>query len=126
VLHPKQSATIELIFPGKGGMARSSVFKSFIVRPAVTAVLSSPTVAHGSTVTLSGTVTPAIAGQKVVRQRLTGGRWVTRGTTKVTRRGTYSFTLQPKTAGTYVLRDIVAATPKRGVGLSPRVKLTAT
>jgi GH25 family lysozyme M1 (1,4-beta-N-acetylmuramidase) len=126
VLQPHRSGQLEVVFPGATGIERSAVFKNYVVRPVVTAALSATTVEHGQTVTLSGTVTPAEAGQIVTRQRRLNGFWRSRGTTKVTKTGTFSFRITPKFTGKYVFRLVAAATDVRGTGHSDRVTLTST
>jgi GH25 family lysozyme M1 (1,4-beta-N-acetylmuramidase) len=123
VITPTHSARVETVFPGGHGVQRSTLFTRYVVHPAVTSTLSAHRVAHTESVTLSGTANPYQAGQKVTRQRLMNGKWVARGTTTIDKHGRYSFTLRPKYAGTYVLRDVVAAAGGRGKGHSPRVHL---
>jgi GH25 family lysozyme M1 (1,4-beta-N-acetylmuramidase) len=126
VLTPKASAQLEAVFPGAKGVARSTVFSSYTVTPIVATALSAPTVKHGKTVTLSGSVHPFVMGEQVARQRKVDGTWVTKGTTAVTKDGTYSFTLTPRLVGTYVYRLVAASTAHRGTGYSRSVRLTAT
>jgi hypothetical protein len=125
-LQPKRSGQLEAVFPGTRGIARSAASTKYVVRPVVTAVLSSDTAVHGGTVTLSGGVTPAVSNAKVTRQRLMNGAWVNRGKTRTNRRGLYTFDLQPNYAGTYILRVVVAPADGRGETHSHRVRLTVS
>jgi GH25 family lysozyme M1 (1,4-beta-N-acetylmuramidase) len=125
-LTPHKSAHLEAVFPGAKGVERSTLYKSYVVHPTVTASLSHEQASVGDTVVISGTVAPYLAGQKVTRQRLLNGRWVAKDTTTVSDNGEYSFTIVPKVAASYAFRDIVAAGNGRGSGISPKLRLTVS
>ncbi|HYN96033.1 MAG TPA: S8 family serine peptidase [Pilimelia sp.] len=79
------------------------------VRPLITGTLSSGSIALGATATLSGSVTPAHAGQPVVLQRLVGGAWTNVTTANLSATSTYSFAIRPTARGTYQYRTFRAA-----------------
>jgi GH25 family lysozyme M1 (1,4-beta-N-acetylmuramidase) len=126
VLRPKRSAELETVFPGAKGVARSSTFESYVVRPTVTAALSSDTVRHGGHVTLSGTAVPFFDGQQVMREGLLDGQWQVWATTSIGPRGRFIFRIHPKTKATEIYRVVVAASSSHGSGHSPRLTLTVT
>jgi lysozyme len=92
--------------------------------PKVTATLSASTTDRQQPVTLSGSVTPAVAGQKVYRQGYYSGAWHTWASTRVGKDGTFSFTITPTVATVNVYRVRVPATDTRKAGSSPKVSLT--
>jgi GH25 family lysozyme M1 (1,4-beta-N-acetylmuramidase) len=126
VLQPTRSAQLEAVFPGSKGVARSSAYENYVVKPTVSAALSAATVAHGSSVTLSGSAAPFVAGQKVTLQKHSGGAWRLTATSTLGRKGRFKFAIQPTTAGTLTYRVTVAATSRFGTGHSPTVSLTVT
>jgi lysozyme len=124
VLHPKRSAQLEAVFPGTKGVQRSEAFENYVVRPVVTAKISSPTVKVGQTVTIGGTTTPFVAGQRVVREAFVNGHWRVWATSKVSKRGTFSFRITPKQKAAIVYRIVVGKDKGRAAGYSSTLKLT--
>ncbi|HNL52146.1 MAG: glycosyl hydrolase family 18 protein [Candidatus Nanopelagicales bacterium] len=85
--------------------ARSMVVKTK-VRAAVR-VNSSIVAFTGQPVRLSGTVTPAAKGVKVVRQRLVDGTWMTLGQARTRADGSYRFSVTPTVKnGSYTYRVV--------------------
>jgi lysozyme len=128
VLKPTRSSTYKLVFAGSPGYLPTSVIsKPLAVAPAVTAALSVLTVKHGHTATLSGLVTPALAGQIVTREALVKGVWKVLGTTTTDKTGAYSFMLHPAhKQKDRQFRVLAAATAQRSIGTSPVVSLVVT
>jgi GH25 family lysozyme M1 (1,4-beta-N-acetylmuramidase) len=126
VLHPKRSAQLEAVFPGAKGVQRSETFENYVVRPTVTAALSATTVRHGATVTITGSTTPFIAGQRVVREALVNGHWRVWATSKVSKLGKFRFRITPKVKAAIVYRIVVGKAKGRAAGYSSRLKLTVT
>ncbi len=79
------------------------------VAPAVSAAFSATSVRLGGAVALRGRVTPAHAGQEVVRQQLVSGKWLTLATATLTSSGTYSFSVKPTSRGTKTYRVVKPA-----------------
>ncbi len=77
---------------------------------------------RGATVTLTGTVTPAHAGQTVHRQAYVDGAWWTWATSPLSSTGTYRFTTS--TARTYTYRILKSADAGNARAISPRLSLT--
>jgi GH25 family lysozyme M1 (1,4-beta-N-acetylmuramidase)/5-hydroxyisourate hydrolase-like protein (transthyretin family) len=126
-LTPRRSGQLESVFPGTRSMARAVAYTKYAVRPVVTSTLSSDSVVHGGTVTMSGGMTPAVSHVKVTLQRLVNGAWLTsKTTTRTGPRGRYIFDIRPRTPGTYVLRALVAAADGRAATHSHRVRLTVS
>jgi len=86
--------------------------------------LSSSTVRAGHSVTMTGKVTPAHAGDAVVRQGYYSGAWHTWDTTTTTSSGTYSFTITPKNVAVNHYRVYVPATSAHKSAISNTVDLT--
>lgn len=79
---------------------------------------------RGATVTLTGTVTPAHAGQTVHRQAYVDGAWRTWATSTLSSTGTYRFTITTSTARTYTYRILKPADADHARANSPRLTLT--
>jgi len=92
--------------------------------PKVTAKLSAASTKRGRPVTLRGSVTPAVAGQTVYRQGYYSGAWHTWASTKVTKSGTYKFTIKPTVKAVNKYRVHLPATDKRKAASSPTLTLT--
>ena len=103
----KKSSRFRIAVSGTGTRkaARSMVVKTK-VRAAVR-VNSSIVAFTGQPVRLSGTVTPARKGVKVVRQRLVDGSWMTLGQTRTRADGSYRFSVTPTVKdGSYTYRVV--------------------
>jgi hypothetical protein len=123
VLHPTRSAELEAVFPGTKGVQRSDVFENFLVRPTVTTALSDTLVTKGTVVTMSGSVSPFVTGQKVVREGYFRGGWHVVATSKVSKHGTYSFRMAPQNTTVGVYRIRVAPAQGRAAGYSKATTL---
>jgi GH25 family lysozyme M1 (1,4-beta-N-acetylmuramidase) len=123
VLHPTRSAELEAVFPGAKGVQRSDVFENFVVRPTVTAAFSETLVSKGTPVTMSGSVSPFVAGQQVVREGYFRGGWHVVATSKVGTHGKFSFTMAPMNTTVGVYRIRVAPVQGRAAGYSKPMTL---
>jgi len=90
----------------------------------VSVSLKSSTVKEGTSTTLNGTASPALKGQTVTLERLSGGLWYDVSTTKESSAGKFSFSI-PGETDTY--RAVVSYDPGYYLyGYSNSVTLTAT
>jgi hypothetical protein len=123
-LRPKRSAELEAVFPGSKGVARSSIFENYAVKPGVTATLSKTTVKHGGHVTITGSVAPFAAKTKVVREVLVDGEWQVLARSTLNHKGRFSFAIHPKTKAVATYRIVVAAARGWSRGHSSKLTLT--
>lgn len=78
----------------------------------VTIAVSKSSISLGSTLTISGKVSPKAVGQTVtIQKKLAGGKWKTEKKVKISSSGTYSYTDKPKTTSTRKYRTYK---PKKG------------
>jgi spore germination protein YaaH len=97
------------------------------VRYGVTAVADKDKVRAGTTVTLSGDVTPGSAGISVTIQRRSGtGRWRDVTSVVTAASGAYSAQVKPTITGQVVYRAIVPASGVLAEGTSPRVTISVS
>jgi len=75
----------------------------------VTARKSASTIRHGQAITLTGTVSPNHAGQKVYLQRLVDGAWKTAATATLTSTSGYTLRATPPTKGRLTYRAYKSA-----------------
>jgi len=94
--------------------------------PKISARLSASSVKVGSSVTLKGATSPALAGETLYRQGYWSGSWHTWSTTKVSSTGSYSFTIRPTVKAVNTYRVHLKATSKHTAASSPTLKLRAT
>ena len=80
--------------------------------------------AHGAVFTLSGTVKPFLAGQMVEREGFYKNAWHVWAQARVSRRGTFSFTVHNKTPGAHRMRVVTVPIANRGAGYSPALTVT--
>jgi lysozyme len=125
-LRPSRSAQLEAVFPGAKGVARSTAFENYAVRPLVTAALSAKTIRHNGYVAITGSVSPYVAGTRIVRQSLVRGIWTTRAESKVSRHGTFRFAIHPLKKAVSTYRIVVAAAHGRAAGFSAHLTLTVS
>jgi GH25 family lysozyme M1 (1,4-beta-N-acetylmuramidase) len=126
-LHPTRAVDVKLVFPGASGFDAATAMTSTVVHTVVTAALSKTTIKHGKTVTLTGTVTPLIAGEQVMLEEMVDGQWKTGPIKTVNAKGGFSYKIKAvkkQTTQTYQ----VLASPGHGLaaGTSSSVTLTAT
>ncbi len=77
----------------------------------------------GSTVTVKGTIAPAVSGLVVQRQRLVGGSWVDVGPTTTTASGAFALPVVASSRGTFTYRVKVSGAIYRANGYSSRIVL---
>ena len=94
------------------------------VRASVTIALSSSRTTRGHSVTMTGKVSPAHAGDVVIRQGYYSGAWHTWATTTTTSTGSYSFTITPKAIAVNHYRVLVPATARHAAAVSVTLDLT--
>jgi hypothetical protein len=125
-VRPGRNDDYELVFPGSTGLGRADAYVTVLVRPAVNATASATTVKSGGVATISGSVTPFAAGEKVRRQIDESGTWRTVVTAKLSKKGTYRFRFRLKSKRTYVYR--IVAPPARGLsaGYSRHVQIAVS
>jgi GH25 family lysozyme M1 (1,4-beta-N-acetylmuramidase) len=90
----------------------------------VTAKLSASSTVRKGAVTLRGSVTPAVAGQKVYRQGYYSGAWHTWASTSVSKTGAFSFTVRPTVKAVNQYRVFLPATATRKAAVSTTLRLT--
>ena len=90
----------------------------------ITARLSASSTTRRKSVTLRGSVAPAVSGQTVYRQGYYSGAWHTWASTQVTRSGSYSFTIKPTKKAVNKYRVYLPATSKHKASASKTVTLT--
>lgn len=88
------------------------------VRTAVTAALSASSVRRGTTVRLTGRVTPAHPGQSVLRQAYVDGAWRTWATATLSATGTYAFAITSRSPATLTYRVVKPADADHATGVS--------
>ena len=93
--------------------------------PRITAALSKKTVRVGSSVSVKGSTSRTLAGQKLYRQGYWSGHWHTWKTTKVSSTGTYKFTIRPTVKAVNTYRIYVKSTGKHMAASSAWFKLRA-
>lgn len=120
--------------PSKGrlAVATSRVIRVTALNQTFVALNASPlTVPVGSSTTLSGTVTPYVAGTTVTVQRQNGSTWTNLTTTQVNAYGRYSKRVQVTTTSVYrvsvprVGLDSAAASPSRLITSGPAIATTS-
>jgi spore germination protein YaaH len=96
-----------------------------VVRYAVTAQASQTKVSAGTTVTLTGTVSPGDAGIPVTVQRRSGkGAWREVSSTTTAAQGTVTATVKPTVAGEFGYRLVVPESAGLAQGTSARIVIT--
>jgi subtilisin family serine protease len=124
---PSSNADYALRFAGGGTLLGSTSGVTAVdVRQAVSGAFNRTSAPLGTTVYLSGTVSPSHARQPVVLQRLVSGAWqnVTSGT--LSSNSTYRFPVRPGSRGTYTYRVSRAADADHAAGLSASRSLSVT
>jgi hypothetical protein len=126
----KPTASVDYMWVYRGSTAyvgSSSALRRVGVKTAVTATASRTSVGLGGTFTLTGSVSPAHAGQTVYLQRYAGsGRWTTVTSQALSSTSTYSFSVKPTARGTATYRVYKPADTDHLAGYSPNraVKVT--
>jgi GH25 family lysozyme M1 (1,4-beta-N-acetylmuramidase) len=122
-LRPRTNEAVQFRVAGGSGYLGTTVTRSIVVRPVLTATLSSTTVRANHSVTMRGTVSPVLAGATVYRQGYYDGGWHTWATAKVRTDGTFSFTITPTVKTTDVYRVYLPGRTSLGSASSPRLYL---
>jgi hypothetical protein len=94
-----------------------------LVHPALSATLSPRAIRLGQQATLTGSLSPARAGQVVYRQGFYGGAWHTWATARVSPTGRFSFTIRPTVRTTDRYRVYLPADAARAATASPTLTL---
>jgi hypothetical protein len=92
--------------------------------PGVLAAMNHYSVKRRATVTLSGRVNVAYAGERVVRQYWTGRSWHTITSAVVAADGSYRFTIHPTVRSRTTYRVVLPATATHMTGVSRHLRLT--
>ena len=123
-IKPTRSSQYRTVYAGDGKTAASTSGAVRVqVAPAVAVRTSHSRVVVGRTVVLSGTVRPALAGQAVVLQRLSGQCWVKVSTARLTAVSAYRFVVRMGTRGESVYRVMKPADRDRLMGASRVVRV---
>jgi hypothetical protein len=124
---PTTRTSYRLVFAGTATYsAVISATKVVTVAPSVTAALAKTTTPLGGTVSLTGSVAPTHAGQRVSLQELVSGTWRAVTTAVLSGASGYTFAVRPTTRGTHVYRVVKPADADHVVGTSPSRSLSVT
>jgi hypothetical protein len=96
------------------------------VRTRVSARKSAGTIRRGQRFTVTGTVSPNHAGQRVSLQRLVGGAWKTAATGTLSASSTYTLRATPPTTGRLTYRVYKSADRDHAASASARQTVTVT
>jgi GH25 family lysozyme M1 (1,4-beta-N-acetylmuramidase) len=107
-----------------GGLANLRQLANYPPTARITARLSTSTTTRRRPVTLSGTTTPALAGQTLYRQGYYSGAWHTWATTRVDASGRFRFTITPTVKAVNRYRVYLSSRSSRGPSASPTLTLT--
>jgi lysozyme len=107
-----------------GGLASLRQLANYPPTAAITARLSKTSTTPGRPVTLSGSTTPALAGQTLSRQGFYSGAWHTWATTRVDESGRFRFTITPTVKAVNRYRVYLSSGSTRGPSASPTLTLT--
>ncbi|HEX3900956.1 MAG TPA: GH25 family lysozyme [Mycobacteriales bacterium] len=126
-LHPPSAVEVEFVFKGAPGFDAATATSTTVVHAVVTAALSKPKVKHGRTVTLTGTVAPALSGEQVLLERRVKGKWTTGPIKTVNAHGGFTYKIKAVKKGVPQAYQVLAS-PKHGLasGTSAPVTLTVT
>jgi hypothetical protein len=122
---PTATTAYRASFPGSAthGTADSSRV-TVRVRTRVAARKSASTIRYGQTITVTGTVSPNHAGQRVLLQRLVSGAWKTAATATLTRGSGYTVRAKPPTKGRLLYRVYKSADTDHVAGASASQSVT--
>jgi hypothetical protein len=126
-VNPTATTAYRVSYPALaiGWWPATSAISTITVRHAVTFRASTPSARAGSTVTFTGTVTPATSGVQANLQRYADGAWVTLQSATVAADGSYSFR-RAFTRGSWHLRVVTSGGNTIAAGHSPPLMLTIT
>jgi hypothetical protein len=124
---PRADTRYWLAFAGTPTLSGASAGPvALLVAPRITAALARRSVASGSAVSLSGTVTPAPGSHRLALQVRRARRWVTVAHARAHRAGRYRVTIRPRGRGVTRYRMMLPATATHARGLSATRALRAT
>ena len=119
---PTANASLRATFLGADGPFQSDAARStgveIVVRPRVTATFDRLKIRLGQSAALSGSVTPAGEGDRVLLQKRTSRGWRGVGEASIAGDGTFSFTVRPRRAGDFRYRVVKPADDFLAVGRS--------
>jgi hypothetical protein len=124
VVRPTSVGVVRFAFAGSDDALAAVASRSVVIRSKVAAHLNVTRVQPGSTVRLSGKVTPGWRRFVVYRELLWQGHWRIMATKLTTAYGHYSFTIHPTTVGHLVYRIVVAPRGRLGGSVSTIQRLT--
>lgn len=105
--------------------AGPAVVQPILLIPHLSLSVSHRRVALGGRTTFSGHVTPAVPGNVVLIQRLTGAKWTTVGSTREKKSGAFSVVVTPKHLGKGAYRAFVSGVAGHyDIGASGSVSVT--
>jgi hypothetical protein len=106
-IKPARSSVYEWVYAGDAGHTGSVADKTISVAPWLKISISGKGHAlRGAIATLSGTIGPVFAKQAVILQRKSGKKWITVADAKITKSGSYAFSLNTLTRGTWAYRVV--------------------
>ncbi len=110
-------------YPSGGYAGARSPKVTGTATPRITIRQNTSSIRLGQYSTISGAVAPVLAGQRIYRQELKSGRWVSVASTTISSAGTYSFPVHGSIRGSYSFRVLTAATASYDLAYSPTVGL---
>jgi hypothetical protein len=120
---PGRHDDMRFSYGGAVGVAPVAGQATVLVRKLVSARLSATTTHVLHSVVMTGRVTPAEHGVRVVSEQRVDGHWHVLAVKRTGPRGGFGFTLTPRHRGLKHYRIVVAATSSRLIGFSPDVVL---
>ncbi|TWG14460.1 M4 family metallopeptidase [Actinoplanes teichomyceticus] len=126
-VNPTVTTAYRVSYPARaiGWWPATSAISTITVRHAVTVTPSTLSARAGSTVTFTGTVSPATAGVKANLQHYANGAWVTLQSATIAADGSYAIR-RAFTRGNWNLRVVTSGGNTNAAGLSPTLTLTVT
>ncbi|HWL35877.1 MAG TPA: fibronectin type III domain-containing protein [Frankiaceae bacterium] len=126
-LRLSEHSEVRLSYAGDAAsLPATSAVRKVLVRPVVTAAFSKGSVPAGTTVTLSGRVSPVLAGRPVRVERYTSDGWQRVTTAYLTRTSAYVVKVTARTRGSMSYRVVYDATTRHARAVSPTRTLTVT
>jgi len=118
VFTPGRNDDFRFRYGGTSGVAPVEVQRTVLVRPVVSATLSSSSTAVQHSVVMSGTASPVVPGLRVVSEVFSGGHWRILQAKTLGTHGGFSFVLTTFKPGYSTYRVVVAAMSSRVAGAS--------
>jgi hypothetical protein len=123
IFTPGRNDDFRFRYAGASGMAPVEVQRTVLVRPVVTASLSSASTTVAHSVVMSGTASPVVPGLRVVSEVLSGGHWRIMQAKTLDTHGGFRFVLTTFKPGDSTYRVVVAAMSSRVAGASRSLPL---